>query len=71
MKNNSKILIAFIAFALTVSPSFALFNKTNKVKPENENVKKSITSPVPYIIAIIIILAILCYGYIRYNKNDD
>lgn len=38
MKNNSKILIAFIAFTLTVSPSFALFNKTNKVKPEDENV---------------------------------
>ena len=38
---------------------------------KNENVKKSITSPAPYIIAIIIILAILCYGYIKYNKNDE
>lgn len=33
--------------------------------------KKTTDSPLPYIIAIIIILAILCYGFIKYNKNDD
>ena len=33
--------------------------------------KKTTTSPIPYIVAIIAILAILVYGYSRYNKNDD
>ena len=33
--------------------------------------KKTTDSPLPYIIAIIIILAILGYGFIKYNKNDD
>ena len=54
-----------------LSPNSADNGQTAHEIVRNENVKKSITSPVPYIIAIIIILAILCYGYIRYNKNDD
>lgn len=33
--------------------------------------KQSTTSPIPYVIAVIIILAILVYGYSRYNKNDE
>lgn len=33
--------------------------------------KQSTTSPIPYVIEVIIILAILVYGYSRYNKNDE
>ncbi|WP_296861805.1 hypothetical protein [uncultured Methanobrevibacter sp.] len=33
--------------------------------------KKSTDSPLPYIIAIIVILAILGYGFLKSNKNDD
>ena len=33
--------------------------------------KKSTDAPLPYIIAIIVILAILGYGFLKSNKNDD
>ena len=38
---------------------------------KNNVAKQATTSPIPYIIAIIAILAILVYGYTRHNKKDD
>lgn len=36
-----------------------------------KDVAKTADSPLPYIIAIVAILAILCFGFIKSNKNDD
>ena len=46
-------------------------SKTAHEITKNDVAKKTTTSPIPYIVAIIAILAILVYGYSRYNKNDD
>ncbi len=55
----------------TASENGADDSKTAHEITKNDVAKKTTTSPIPYVIAIIAILAILVYGYTRYNKNDD
>ena len=38
---------------------------------KKEVTKKSTDSPLPYVVTLLIILAILGYGFIKSNKNDD
>ena len=46
--------------------------KTSKAHEINKkDVAKQSTSPIPYIIAVLIVLAFLVYGYSKHYKNDD